>query len=617
METFEFLIPHAIQTALGWTLIHSFWQIALIGLGLWFLQKLARSKSAAFKYYLGMGSLLLTLICAVATFGTYLSLHEGDRKPISTDQAIDAVFYPVWQGTDNLTPDTPAGLLLTLSTAVEGWIPTLVNFWFFGALLFLIRYASSLAELRSLRQKQHQELAGRWQQSLEALKQRLKLDKTVRLMESLHVSMPITYGTLKPIILIPTSLITQLPPEQLEAIIAHELAHIKRYDYLVNLLQSALEILFFYHPVFWWINKTIREQRENACDDLAIGIGTRPTDLAHGLANVLNHAHELNTEMAMAFAKRHHPTLNRIKRIMGFKTSHPHPTPLSTFTMILTLILGATLWVGAHNTTLTQNENKMLDTTLFLSLGDKNETLPIFNTQDRVSMSIERQERATSLRNEASDNDWSISDIQKYSPTDTVSPIPEFDFWVEMPTLELGDVPFPDFQSPPIPSFDIPAFPQPILDSLSVSSQKWGIHLDSIPHFNMGMGISPDSLKQLQQAFKLGQEEWQLHFEKEHKAWTEEFNSKMKAWEKEFQPKMEEFHLKMEAWQKENQPRIKEFQQKMELWQKENEPKMKEFQDKMQLWHEKHQDKLNEKMEKVQQKIDALQEQPGMPTPQE
>ena len=112
------------------------------------------------------------------------------------------------------------------------------------------------------------------------------LKRRVRLLRSALVDTPLVIGALKPVILLPAALITELPADQLEALLAHELAHVLRQDYLINLLQSVVETLLFYHPAVWWISSQVRKERENCCDDLAVNVACDRTVYVRALATV-------------------------------------------------------------------------------------------------------------------------------------------------------------------------------------------------------------------------------------------------------------------------------------------------------------------------------------------
>lgn len=345
MEWINEIIPENYLYAIGWMLVHSIWQIAGLGLVLWLSLGFLHKKSAALKYRLGVITLFVLVLSSISTAIFYFE-PTGE---LTTNQAIfipenDSVYLP----TDFKAPETSQTTFEILSGHIERRIPALVNLWIIGAILFMFKFGGSLAELRSLSLKPKQTIEGNWQNALIDFSKKLKIKQTIKLFQSNFVDSPVTYGIFKPTILIPAGLIFQMSPSQIEAIIAHELAHIKRYDYLVNLMQSAMEVIFFFHPVFWYINSIIKTEREHACDDAAIQVGVSARDLAEALVVIVNHAKQTQPQLALAAANSKTPTLDRIKRIMGFHTSHKQTSTLTRFTMMLTLILSASLILGAQ-----------------------------------------------------------------------------------------------------------------------------------------------------------------------------------------------------------------------------------------------------------------------------
>src|ERR1051325_3974886 len=153
---------------------------------------------------------------------------------------------------------------------LERRIPWLVGAWLIGV------SACSWRLLQGCRRVHRLELEGiglfdlAWLKTLEQLKHRLKVSRPVRLLKSARVDVPTVIGWLRPVILLPAASVAGLSPAPLEAILAHELAHIRRHDYAVNLIQNVIETLMFYHPAVWWISNCIREEREHCCDDLAV-----------------------------------------------------------------------------------------------------------------------------------------------------------------------------------------------------------------------------------------------------------------------------------------------------------------------------------------------------------
>ena len=162
-----------------------------------------------------------------------------------------------------------------------------------------------------------------WQMAVVRLSRRLHIAAPVKLLESTLVDVPTVIGWLKPVMLLPASALAGLAPAQLEAIFAHELAHVRRHDYLVNLLQTVVETLLFYHPAVWWLSARIRTERENCCDDLAVALCGDPVAYARALADL----EELRgTGGRLAMAANGASLVHRISRLLG-APSHTERTP--------------------------------------------------------------------------------------------------------------------------------------------------------------------------------------------------------------------------------------------------------------------------------------------------
>jgi beta-lactamase regulating signal transducer with metallopeptidase domain len=163
------------------------------------------------------------------------------------------------------------------------------------------------------------EASAEWQRVAEHLSESLGLRRAVRLLESAAVEVPSVLGSLRPVILLPASTLTGLTPEQIEMVLAHELAHIRRHDFLVNLLQALVETLMFYHPAVWWMSRRVRIERENCCDDLAVAVCGNPLQYARALTRLEElragaHADGRGRERRLA-PRPHPPHCRRPRRI--------------------------------------------------------------------------------------------------------------------------------------------------------------------------------------------------------------------------------------------------------------------------------------------------------------
>ena len=228
--------------------------------------------------------------------------------------------------------------LQSIDAGVSPWLPWLTVAWLFGVFFLSLRLAGGLFYTQRLRRNRTFPIGAEWQQKLQRLCQQLQIRQTVVLLESARIQVPTVIGWLRPVILLPASTLTGLTAQQLEAVLAHELAHIRRYDYLVNLLQTAVETLLFYHPAVWWVSKQARLEREHCCDDLAVAVQGNTLAYARALA-------ELETLRGggprFALAANGGSLLARIERLLGGSQSmKPQPGPWLPGVMVVASLLG-------------------------------------------------------------------------------------------------------------------------------------------------------------------------------------------------------------------------------------------------------------------------------------
>jgi len=271
--------------ALGWALIHFLWQGAALALLLGMALAIVRSTAARTRYAVSTAILVAMLVSPIVTVARlYQPASVATIPSIASESVSDAV--PVGQPAPPRAAPAPSGgvvidkgaiqpgrpAAVELRAWVEPALPWLVIGWIGGVLLLSVRLAHGWIAARRLRTKGTRSVPVALQGVLKRLVARLRVNRPVRLLESLIVEVPAVIGWLRPVILVPTSALTGLTPQQLEVLLAHELAHVRRYDYLVNLIQCVIETLLFYHPAVWWVSRRIREEREHCCDDLVVGL---------------------------------------------------------------------------------------------------------------------------------------------------------------------------------------------------------------------------------------------------------------------------------------------------------------------------------------------------------
>ncbi|WP_165230107.1 M56 family metallopeptidase [Aquisphaera insulae] len=230
----------------------------------------------------------------------------------------------------------------TNARLLERWLPPLVAAWGLGVLLLSIRLLGGWLAIRGLVRRGVRPLDGDLEEPLTRLCHRLGLRGPVRLLESARVQVPMVVGWLRPVVLLPATALTGLSSDQLALILGHELAHIRRRDFLVNLVQSLIETLFFYHPAIWWLSSRIRAERENCCDDAAVACCGDRLDYARALAAL----EELRQGIwSLAPSARGGTLLGRIRRILGIRPTEEAMSRTTAGTLALTSLLAATAFL--------------------------------------------------------------------------------------------------------------------------------------------------------------------------------------------------------------------------------------------------------------------------------
>ncbi len=228
----------------------------------------ARRRTAGFRYGLSCAALLTMMVAPIATF--VMSAPVSAVTPASSAASVAGSLASSHSATDVtwLAPMTDAAL----RTGRDDTTTWIVLAWFIGAIAFWSRLAGGWLIALRIRRTLVRPAPPNWQQHLDHLRMRLRLSRPVRLLVSAVVEVPTVFGWLRPVVLVPLGALTGLDPELVEALLAHELAHIRRHDYLVNTLQGVAETMLFYHPAVWWVSNQIRQERELCCDDIAVAI---------------------------------------------------------------------------------------------------------------------------------------------------------------------------------------------------------------------------------------------------------------------------------------------------------------------------------------------------------
>ena len=338
------LIPHEIIKAIGWTIFHSVWQGIVIAIILGALLLLTSKKSARLRYNISVAAMFLFFFISL---GTFLHFYESPK-----DQSADNLIVvsnntiqseSASDGVSSIIDNAKTNLPKIFESYFENNLSLVVTFWFVGFIIFSLRFIGGAFYVQRLKTTGLNSLDADWHKRLSHLRDQLNLNQTVLISESTQVNVPITIGHLKPIILFPLGMISGLPQDQIEAIISHELAHIKRYDFLINMIQTFIETLFFYHPVVWWLSSLINAERENCCDDIAIQTCGDAVSYSKALYNI-QQIRKNQSELVLAAIGKKNQLYRRIIRMNTKNKNIAYGVRLAAFAVLLTAMAAVSIY---------------------------------------------------------------------------------------------------------------------------------------------------------------------------------------------------------------------------------------------------------------------------------
>src|SRR5256884_1474479 len=303
----NWISPERLRT-LGWTLLHFLWQGA--GLTALFAAAAAVCRSASARYALAVSALVLMMVSPVVTF-TWLRAQANPAVQTGAGGAS------TWAETSTQHATALAGSRGPVAESGAGqatgmlW---LVEAWFLGVLLLSLRTAGGLILIERMRRRESKPVGAELYAKCVALQRRMGLDRVIRYCECHRLDAPAVLGWFRPVVLLPVRALTGLTEAEIEAVIAHELAHIRRLDCFVNLFQIATETLLVYQPAVWWVSQRVRAERENCCDDEAIVICGDVVNYARALTLM----EEWRTAPALMMAANRGPLAERVMRLLGW-----------------------------------------------------------------------------------------------------------------------------------------------------------------------------------------------------------------------------------------------------------------------------------------------------------
>jgi TonB family protein len=326
MRLLEIWVATPLARALGWTLIHSLWEGLASSAVLACL--LALTRSARARYIEACGA-MLAIVVAIAI--TFLRLMPDGIHTLGN--AAPPGVLP-WNA-------LPLRATAHASSGLAAAVPWLAPLWLLGVWIFVLAQVAGWISISRLRTRGVCCAPDHWQNDLARLRACLRLSRPVQLLESFLADVPMVVGHIRPVILMPIGLLAGLPTNQIEAILLHELAHIRRADYVVNILERAVECLFFYHPAVWWISSVIRSERENCCDDIVVSTSGNAQEYAIALTAIEEHRW---SERQPALAATGGNLTKRIHRLLYPKAANAVWAPFVAILILATTAAALAAW---------------------------------------------------------------------------------------------------------------------------------------------------------------------------------------------------------------------------------------------------------------------------------
>lgn len=324
--------------SLGWAILHSLWQGTLAAIAVVTFRSITKDSQAALRYGFQVACLFACLAAFIITLGLYqFQSHTAHMTVLSSGSTMEQITAIFSESSDAAAVGT-SNFFETLTF----YTPFLGILWCFGFILLAARYCGAFVITQRLRHVGTSDAPAEWQRRFETLVLNAGIRRRVKIYISSRVNGPLTLGFFKPIVLVPASFFAGMPAPQVEAILLHEIAHIRRHDYLINLFQTAIKTIFFFHPAVHYISRRIDNDREHACDDFAVSLTRDPQSLARGLAALrLEFAPDT---FALAADNGNTPLVARLKRLGNVNDTRRRPEHV--LTSAATLILAAGLYIS-------------------------------------------------------------------------------------------------------------------------------------------------------------------------------------------------------------------------------------------------------------------------------
>ena len=441
MDGFIPFVSDAVVEAISWTVIHSIWQGTLLAAALHLFLRSQPSQNSKARYEASAFSLFLLLMISIVTFLFHLESNA----------------IRVWEMTLLPHQEISESVSQTFGSIVDSIVTNHASFvtliWSVGVVIFCVRLLFGYTYIQWLRSTSLPLHDHNLMKVFAKLKYKVSLNKSVALFESRFVNTPITFGHIKPIILFPVGLVSGLTVKQVESLLAHELAHILRNDYIINLFLSLVEVLYYYHPAVWWISQQVHREREACCDDTAVALSGNPIEYAQALV-ALQDLRMLTPALVMGLKKNDRSFYHRIERLIHQPYRKPQTMEKLTATLVILAAVIVLSFAPSHevpDTSIAAFEHSAeIEIAVSYVIGvQPTDTIPKSSQTHRIIQESEGQKVELSLKN------GSVSEL---IIDDKVISKDDYDQYQELIKKIISSTPPP----PPMP----PTPPRPILPPL-------------------------------------------------------------------------------------------------------------------------------------------------------
>lgn len=357
---------------IGWVLVHSVWQLTIVAVLSWLLISMQRRSAATRRYGILLAGFALMLALPVLTAITVqveapeitftsavgiLNATDRTSQPDGSsvslaiaDNDLEASRNFEDQSDNISAPFVVPIMRINLVSMVRPWLPTVVGCWLAGLLMFSVRPIVGWLVVWRLRRKGTSPVPHEVAQIFTRVAAKFHLPFVVQLMQSTFITAPVVIGWIRPVVLLPIAVINGLTMSQLEAVMAHELAHVRRFDAFIAVVQALFETIFFFHPAAWWISRQLHREREFCCDDLAIATLNNRTEYSHALLAI---AELKNAQGLFVLGADGGSLLYRVQRLFG--KNDPVNNCRSNYVLapLLLLSLGIATLVGIDSSSAT------------------------------------------------------------------------------------------------------------------------------------------------------------------------------------------------------------------------------------------------------------------------